>query len=322
MPRTITNEDPLTNDIIPARDNMFDLGSSARRWRNLYLADSLSVIDVSSDLLPSVSTTYSIGSTSLKWLNIYSSALVSSAKLYATAASNQLNIGTAGNLTMCSFPAATSDVTLSFPNITDTVCARTVSETLSNKTLASPIITGNMNTNGNISGIVTCTAITLVASAQLTVTLAIDMKGYYLLLNSSGAQSITTNSLTLFTTWTVTQDTSTMFNAGTSTVTIPLAGLYQIVYYGGYASATSTGSTVSAIILTNGANTVLYQTRQVRTLDVSAQEMDHSLTVDMKFAANDTIKFQCYQNLTGASVNFGAANGSLQAIASIRLLSI
>src|SRR5437899_2560472 len=57
-----------------------------------------------------------------------------------TQTDNQFVLGAGGNQTTLDFPPPTGNVTLHFPNITDTVIARTTTDTLTNKTLTSPTL--------------------------------------------------------------------------------------------------------------------------------------------------------------------------------------
>ena len=87
----------MNTSVLPATDNTYDLGSSSYRWRNLYLAGSLTmsgslslnslqiggttVIDsnrklqniasIVQSMLPDSDNTYDLGSSSYRWRNAY-----------------------------------------------------------------------------------------------------------------------------------------------------------------------------------------------------------------------------------------------------------
>ena len=58
--------DGLNADLLPSTDNTYNLGSSSKRWQNLYVAN-LNV----NNLLPALHDTYDLGENATRWRNIY-----------------------------------------------------------------------------------------------------------------------------------------------------------------------------------------------------------------------------------------------------------
>jgi hypothetical protein len=71
---------------------------------------------------------------------------ITGATLSATATSNQLNCGGVGAQTHCTFPVPAGNITLTFPNTADTMVGRDTTDTLTHKTLTSPVISTITNT--------------------------------------------------------------------------------------------------------------------------------------------------------------------------------
>lgn len=67
-------------------------------------------------------------------------AVINTIKLAKT--TNQIITGASTNLTTVNFPASSGAVTLTMPNTADTMVGRATTDTLTNKTLTSPILTG------------------------------------------------------------------------------------------------------------------------------------------------------------------------------------
>lgn len=64
-----TNEIVFRNNfarLIPQSDNAMDLGSSTKRWKDLYIAGK-----IGGNLIPSVDNSYNLGSSTLRWANVY-----------------------------------------------------------------------------------------------------------------------------------------------------------------------------------------------------------------------------------------------------------
>lgn len=72
--------------------------------------------------------------------------VASGTSLALTATTNQLVTGASSNLTTVSFPASSGAVTLTMPNTADTLVGRATTDTLTNKTLTSPVISGGSET--------------------------------------------------------------------------------------------------------------------------------------------------------------------------------
>ena len=79
--------------------------------------------------------------------NTWSATQTFSVPIVDTDTDNQFVLGSPGNQTTVDFPPPAGNVTVHFPNITDTVVARTTTDTLTNKTLTSPTINGGTQTN-------------------------------------------------------------------------------------------------------------------------------------------------------------------------------
>lgn len=108
-----------------------------------------------------------------------------------TATTNQIATGASSNITTVSFPASSGAVTLTMPNTTDTIVGRATTDTLTNKTLTAPTITGSITDNtkycttqfdavtgttgSTLTNIVGLTGITLVAGA--TYAFEIELSG-------------------------------------------------------------------------------------------------------------------------------------------------
>jgi hypothetical protein len=71
--------------------------------------------------------------------NTWTATQTFSGQLIDLLTDNQMLFGTPGNQTTLDFPPPAGNVTLHFPNIGDTIVARTTTDTLTNKTLTSPI---------------------------------------------------------------------------------------------------------------------------------------------------------------------------------------
>ncbi|HZW05402.1 MAG TPA: hypothetical protein VFF58_00710 [Candidatus Nitrosotalea sp.] len=75
-----------------------------------------------------------------------------------TATDNQLVFGSPGNQTFVDWPPPTGNVTVHGPNISDTLVARTTTDTLTNKTLNLPVFNGGTCAIVNGPGTYTCIA--------------------------------------------------------------------------------------------------------------------------------------------------------------------
>ena len=71
-----------------------------------------------------------------------------------TPTDNQIILGAPGNQMTLDSPPPTGNQTLHFPSITDTLVARTTTDTLTNKTLTSPTVTGGTFSTPTINGAV------------------------------------------------------------------------------------------------------------------------------------------------------------------------
>jgi|TARA_R110002020_G_scaffold218434_4_gene426309 hypothetical protein len=95
---TLTN---ASSSLIPFSDEVFDLGSSAKEWKDLYLdgtanidlglIDSASIGVVSSSLIPDADDTYDLGSSAKEWKDLYLDGtsnmdIVSSSNVHISAA--------------------------------------------------------------------------------------------------------------------------------------------------------------------------------------------------------------------------------------------
>ena len=78
---TTASIDYLSSSLIPGNDNIFDLGSSTKEWKDLYIdgvayIDSASITNtdiskVNSNLIPVSDDEYSLGSSALQWKDLY-----------------------------------------------------------------------------------------------------------------------------------------------------------------------------------------------------------------------------------------------------------
>ena len=84
-----------------------------------------------------------------------------------TATTNQLVLGTT-NTTTISAPAPASSITLTLPNTADTIVGRATIDTLSNKTLTSPAVTGTLAIKGSTSGSVSLAVPAVAGSNTIT----------------------------------------------------------------------------------------------------------------------------------------------------------
>ena len=84
-----------------------------------------------------------------------------------TATTNQLVLGTT-NTTTISAPAPASSITLTLPNTADTIVGRATIDTLSNKTLSSPAVTGTLAIKGSTSGSVSLAVPAVAGSDTIT----------------------------------------------------------------------------------------------------------------------------------------------------------
>ena len=60
----------ISGGLVPGTNNIFDLGTKAKKWRTLF-AVSASIDNVSSSLIPHKDDTYDLGSNSLQWKDLY-----------------------------------------------------------------------------------------------------------------------------------------------------------------------------------------------------------------------------------------------------------
>jgi hypothetical protein len=155
------------NSFLPSTNNTFDLGTSSNRWKDLYLSGIayVSTLNNGGNLTLPTTTDTLIGRTTTDTLtnktlssptvtgtvggtgsisiggNASISGVFSGSQMLLFNASNQLTLRS-GNTTTINAPAPASSITLTLPIITDTLVGRTVSETLSNKTLLLPTTGG------------------------------------------------------------------------------------------------------------------------------------------------------------------------------------
>jgi len=116
--------------VLPKTSNAIDLGSSTYKFKNAYFAGNITAdgsityngnVVLGSDAADTVTINGTIQGGSLLFEG-------------ATADAHELTLA---------IPNATSDITVTLPNATDTLVGKDTTDTLTNKTLTSPTITGN-----------------------------------------------------------------------------------------------------------------------------------------------------------------------------------
>ena len=103
----------LTNassSLIPNVDNTYDLGSSTKQWKTIFV-DSASIGLVSSSLIPNADNTYDLGSSTKEWKDLYIDGtanmdIVSSSALHVSGGS-----GTATNIVFDNLPTTKPTIT-------------------------------------------------------------------------------------------------------------------------------------------------------------------------------------------------------------------
>ena len=60
----------VTSHLVPEVDNTYDLGSTTKQWKTIFV-DSASIGLVSSSLIPDVDNTYDLGSSTKEWKDLY-----------------------------------------------------------------------------------------------------------------------------------------------------------------------------------------------------------------------------------------------------------
>lgn len=132
---TTQNPDPIPLDVTGSPSNgstQTSIFLSNASWKFV----AFDVNNVQQWSVDNVTTTFALLNTANTWTatQTFSQAIVD------TQTDNQFITGTPGNQTTLDFPPPAANVTLHFPNIADTVVARTTTDTLTNKTLTSPTI--------------------------------------------------------------------------------------------------------------------------------------------------------------------------------------
>jgi hypothetical protein len=181
----------------------------------------------------------------------------------ATSTTNQMVMGTTQTTTL-SFPAPGASMTLTFPNIADTIVGRTTTDTLTNKTLTSPAINGGTINSASIGATTASTGrFTSVAITNASAQIALG----------------TTNVLTL-----------TSAQSGTASLTIPdLAGVGTTVATLGL-TQTFTGlkTFASGVTFSSAANQIVLGTTNTLTL-TSTQSSPAVLTFPNLGGVADTV---------------------------------
>lgn len=175
---TVQNADPILLDNTGSPTN----GASQT---NIFLANlcyKFVAFDVNSNFQWSVDnvTTYFALTNSA---NTWSATQTFSAQIVDTLTDNQMLFGAPGNQTTLDAPPPAGNVTLHFPNTTDTLVGRATTDTLTNKTLTSPTIN---------NGTATSLALT---TPSINGTAVANSPGTYFSLANASSTGTTTNEL-------------------------------------------------------------------------------------------------------------------------------
>jgi len=100
----------VTSHLAPDTDNTYDLGSTSKQWKTIFV-DSSSIGLVSSSLIPDADNTYDLGSSTKEWKDLYVDGtsnmdIVSSSALHVSGGS-----GTATNIVFDNLPTTKPTVT-------------------------------------------------------------------------------------------------------------------------------------------------------------------------------------------------------------------
>jgi hypothetical protein len=256
-----------------------------------------------------------------------------------TATSSQFVLGTTPNLTTLNAPASSGAVTLNFPNIADTICGRTTTDTLSSKSIDSASNTITVNST-NINSLLNQAVLTssqptfenltlgiggIGGGLTLSVPLTIDNTQTSLLCRTSGGiletrastsipsliaakYHLATSQLLSNTTATIisydtTDVSSTNITYSAGTFTINTAGLYIWTCTTSYAAST-VGFRMGWIIY-NALGVASTQRLSEMGVTVSSAAVpaatNHSVV--LKMSATDTLQMYGYQNTAGGTLN-------------------
>jgi hypothetical protein len=148
-----------SSSITPKTNNTVDLGSSSLKFKNAYFSGNVNV-----DGVVTHSGNMIIGDAATDTLTI-NATIQGSSLVFEGATAN------AHELTLA-IPDATSDVTVTLPNATDTLVGKATTDVLTNKTLTSPVI------NTGISGSAILDSDTMSGASATTLSSSESIKAY------------------------------------------------------------------------------------------------------------------------------------------------
>lgn len=299
--RTITNQNTIAASTVTA---------------DLITTTELDATSIGSNLIPTVDANYNIGSSAKQWLDCYLANNITCNQIFCTGASRQFVAGTTGTLTQFNCPAPASNITITFPTTTDTMVGRATTDTLTNKTFSGGTFSGSIGGTSTITcstvnnaNIVCTTSQLNTGTTQLQGNLSIESTiaraAYYADIATSGAQSISSATLTHLTSWNVTTNYNSLFSTSTKKFTMPVTGKWRWTIWGGFAASTTALDSIAVLALTDDSSNVLIQHK--REFPLSASSISHELAFSrvLTHTANDVVKIQVYHNMTAGSINFG-----------------
>ncbi len=148
-----------SSSITPKTNNTVDLGSSSLKFKDAYFSGNVNV-----DGVVTHSGNMTIGNAATDTLTI-NATIQGSSLVFEGATAN------AHELTLA-IPDATSDVTVTLPNATDTLVGKATTDVLTNKTLTSPVI------NTGVSGSAILDSDTMSGASSTTLSSSESIKAY------------------------------------------------------------------------------------------------------------------------------------------------
>ena len=121
-----------SNSILPKTNNVVDLGSSSKKFKDAYFSGNVNV-----DGVVTHSGNMTIGNAATDTLTI-NATIQGSSLVFEGASAN------AHEMTLA-IPDVSADKTITFPNATDTLVGKATTDTLTNKTLTAPVISSITN---------------------------------------------------------------------------------------------------------------------------------------------------------------------------------
>lgn len=233
---TLSGTGSVNQNLIPDVDNLYDIGSSSYRWKNLNIAGLINNLSLPTGTSTLVSLT---ANQTLTNKTLTNPTILSNVTPNATITFDQTNQGGITNATLVFQNPA--NATYTFPLASDSLVSLTGTETLLNKTITSPNITSaNMTFGANLTGTFNCNltgaAGTNIGNASSTTTvlgpLAINTSG-----NSPTQIGNGNSSLTIIAATTINSTGSSNTTIGNSVGTVGITnGSLALVTSGGTAA--------------------------------------------------------------------------------------